>query len=191
MRLFVAIDLPAEIIAALDRLVARLRPTARLSWARPQNLHLTTKFIGEWPEARLGELRTALAALTRREPIPIQVRGVGFFPNPRAPRVFWVGVEAPPSLAELAGATEQTLARLGIAEERRPYSPHLTLARIKDPVPLQALNQAIEQLPSVEFGAFTADRFCLYQSTLHPSGAVYTRLAEFPFERPLPPRWQE
>ncbi len=191
MRLFVAIDLPGEVIAALDRLVARLRPTARLSWARPQNLHLTTKFIGEWPEDRLEHIRTALGGLTRREPIPIQVRGVGFFPNPRAPRVFWVGVEAPPSLANLAGDTERTLARLGIAEERRPYSPHLTLARIKEPVPLEGLRQAIEQLPSVEFGAFTAERFCLYQSALHPSGAVYTRLAEFPFERPLPPRRQE
>ncbi len=182
MRLFVAIDLPGEVLAALDRMVARLRPLARISWGRLENLHLTTKFIGEWPEPRLEEVHAALRGLTRRAPIPIQVRGLGFFPNRRAPRVFWAGVEAPGALAELAGATERALAKLGVAEERRPYSPHLTLARIKEPVPLGGLHEAIDQLASTEFGAFTADRFCLYQSVLRPAGAVYTRLAEFVFE---------
>jgi 2'-5' RNA ligase len=179
MRLFVAIDLPAEVLTALDRLVARLRPMARINWGRAQNLHLTTKFIGEWPEDRLEEIHTALRGLTERAAIPVQVRGLGFFPNARAPRVFWAGVEVPGSLAELARDTERALARLGVPEERRPYSPHLTLARIKEPVPLNSLHQALGKLPSTEFGAFTADRFRLYQSVLRPSGAVYTRLAEF------------
>jgi len=183
MRLFVAIDLPAEVVANLEDLVARLRATARINWSRPSNLHLTTKFIGEWPQSRLAEMKAALGELTGRQPIPIQVRGLGFFPNSRAPRVFWAGVHAPPDLADLARDTDRALERLGAPSERRPYSPHLTLARIKEPVPLNALQQAIASLEPVELGAFTADRFFLYQSNLEPSGAVYTRLSEFPFPR--------
>jgi len=184
MRLFVAIDLPKEIIGALERLVNRLRPLARITWTRPDNWHLTTKFIGEWPDGRVGEVETALRALSGREPIAIQVRGLGFFPAARAPRVFWAGVEAPESLAVLARDTEKALARLGVEQERRPFSPHLTLARIKEPTPLDALHQAIGKLPSAEFGAFAADRFCLYRSALQPGGAVYSRLAEFRFTQP-------
>jgi 2'-5' RNA ligase len=181
MRLFVAIDLSAEVVAALDRLVGRLRATARINWSRPGNLHLTTKFVGEWPQDRLTEMTAALGELTTRPPIPIEVGGLGFFPNAQAPRVFWAGVHAAPGLAELARDTERALERLGVPSERRSFSPHLTLARIKTPVPLDALRQAIAGTQPAEFGAFTADRFFLYQSTLQPSGSVYTRLAEFPF----------
>ena len=184
MRLFVAMDLSPAVLEALGRLVSGLRPLARISWTRPEAWHLTTKFIGEWPEGRVGEIEAALGGLAAREPIPISVRGLGFFPNSRAPRVFWVGVEAPPSLAELARDTEQALAALGIERERRPYSPHLTLARIKEPVRLDGLHEAIARLPSKEFGAFTAEGFRLYRSTLQPTGAVYTRLAEFAFVKP-------
>lgn len=184
MRLFVAIDLPQDILDALARLVNRLRPLARISWTRPETWHLTTKFIGEWPEDRLAEIEGALRGLAALGPIPIEVRGLGFFPNARAPRVFWAGVEAPESLRQLARDTEQALTLLGIQRERRPYSPHLTLARIKEPVRLEGLHEAISRLPSTRFGAFRADRFCLYRSTLQPSGAMYRRLAEFALEQP-------
>ena len=179
MRLFTAIDLPAEAVGNLERLLARLRPAARIKWVAAANIHLTTKFIGEWPDERLRELRETLGGLPRREPIDIALRGLGVFPNARAPRVFWVGVEAPPGLAELAGETDRALGRLGAPPESRPFAPHLTLARIREPVPLEALWQAIAQLPSVEFGQFRADRFYLYRSQLTPSGSVYTRLSEF------------
>ncbi len=179
MRLFTAIDLPPDVLGNLERLLARLRPAARIKWVAAANIHLTTKFIGEWPDERLEELTAALGGLPRREPIDIALRGLGFFPNARAPRVFWVGVEAPPGVAELAGETDRALGRLGVPPENRPFSPHLTLARIKEPVPLEALRLVIEQLPSVEFGQFRADRFYLYRSQLTPSGSVYTRLSEF------------
>jgi 2'-5' RNA ligase len=184
MRLFVAIDLPSDILEALARLVNRLRPLARISWTRPETWHLTTKFIGEWPDGRLAEMEAALRGLAAPPPIPIEVRGLGFFPNARAPRVFWAGIEAPAALGQLARDTEQALAALGIERERRPYSPHLTLARVKEPVRLDGLHDAVAKLPSTEFGAFTAGRFCLYRSTLQPGGAVYIRLAEFPFANP-------
>jgi len=180
MRLFTALDLPPEVLASLGQLLARLRPAADLRWAPVENLHITTKFIGEWPEARLAELVRALQEIARPGSIPISIRGLGWFPNARAPRVFWAGIEAPPSLAALARAIDQQLAGLGVPRETRPFSPHLTLARIKGTPDLARLRRTIEQLPSTEFGSFVADRYFLYRSELKPTGAVYTKLAEFP-----------
>jgi 2'-5' RNA ligase len=180
MRLFTGIDLPAEVTLRLDQLLARLRPAAPLKWSPPQNLHITTKFIGEWPAERLEELTSALRALPRREPFPIEVRGLGWFPNPHHPRVFWAGVHGD-GLERLARDTEEALAALGIPRESRPFAPHLTLARIKEPVPLAALRREVASLDSDRFGAFRAERFHLYESRLTPSGSVYTKLFEFPF----------
>jgi len=181
MRLFTAIELPPAVRGNLSCLLERLRPAARLRWSPPENLHLTTKFIGEWPEQRLDELKDTLRAVTGFKPIPVALRGLGFFPNPRAPRVFWVGVEAGAALAELARQTDQALARLGVPAETRPFSPHLTLARIKEPAPLGGLQKAIAGLQSLEFGEFLAESFWLYLSELRPGGSVYTKLTEFRF----------
>jgi RNA 2',3'-cyclic 3'-phosphodiesterase len=183
MRLFIAIDLPEEVVSSLGRLIVQLQSAARIHWCTPESLHITTKFVGNWPDEQLDRLTGALGSLAPREPIPIDVRGLGFFPNPHNPRVFWAAVHAGPGLADLARETEAALERIGIAPEKRPFSPHLTLARVKEPVPLQALRQAIAALPSVEFGSFTADRFYLYQSTLRPTGSVYTKLSAYPFSR--------
>jgi RNA 2',3'-cyclic 3'-phosphodiesterase len=183
MRLFTGIDLPAGVVDDLESLLERLRPAARLKWSQPSNLHITTRFIGEWPETRLPDLKAALAALPPAAPIPIHVRKLGFFPNPHSPRVFWAGVEASPDLAALAAATDRALQSLGLQPESRPFSPHLTLARIKEPVPLQKLRETIAALPPPDFGSFTAAGFFLYHSRLTPAGSVYTKLAEYPFAK--------
>ena len=182
MRLFIGLDLPAEVVSNLEALLRQLRPTARIHWSPPANLHITTKFIGEWPEERLGELKSALAALPPRPAIEMQIAGLGFFPNPRSPRVFWCGIQAE-GLAELAAETDDATSRLGIARENRPFSPHLTLARIKERPDLRRLHEAIAALPSLDFGRFQARSFFLYQSQLRPTGSVYTKLAEFPLSR--------
>jgi 2'-5' RNA ligase len=182
MRLFTALDLSPAVTRNLEDLLRRLRPAARIQWSPPSNLHVTTKFIGEWPESRLPELNAALAALPPREPIPVGIRRLGFFPNPHAPRIFWCGIEAP-GLPELAATTDAATAAVGIPREKHAFSPHLTLARIKNQVPLQPLREAIAALPSLEFGAFEARAFFLYQSVLQPSRSVYTKLAEFPLTK--------
>jgi len=182
MRLFTGLDLPGEVIGNLERLLDRLRPTARIQWSPPRNLHITTKFIGEWPEERLEEMKSALGALGARPRIAVHVHQAGFFPNARAPRVFWCGIEAP-GLDALAVETDRATAGLGVACETRAFSPHLTLARIKERVTLQALEAAIAALPSLDFGQFEAGAFYLYRSQLQPGGSVYTKLAEFPFSK--------
>ena len=140
MRLFTGLDLPAEVVRNLEKLLEELRPTARIQWSPPANLHITTKFIGEWPEERLDELKSALAGVPGRAGIPLHIHKVGFFPNPHSPRVFWCGIEAP-GLAELAADTDRATAALGVESEKRAFSPHLTLARIKETVDLQPLRE--------------------------------------------------
>jgi 2'-5' RNA ligase len=181
MPLFTALDLAPGVAANLERLLERLRPTARIQWSPPANLHITTKFIGEWPDGRLVELKAALARLPERATIPVRIHHLGFFPNPHAPRVFWCGIEAP-GLVELAAETDRATAALGVATDTRAFSPHLTLARIKDRIDPQPLREAIAALPELEFGAFPATAFHLYRSQLRPGGSVYTKLAEFPFQ---------
>jgi 2'-5' RNA ligase len=182
VRLFTGIALPDDVTGNLARLLDNLRPTAQLRWSPAYNLHVTTKFIGDWPEQRLQELVDALQPLGRRALLQIAVEGVGWLPNPHSPRVLFAAIKAGPELAQLAKDTEDALAGLGIERETRAYKPHLTLARIKDPaVQLAALRQAIAGLKSVEFGAFTAGAFKLYLSKLGPSGSIYTQLAEIPF----------
>jgi RNA 2',3'-cyclic 3'-phosphodiesterase len=180
MRLFTGIDLPAEVRENLAAVIGGLRPCARLNWSPPENLHITTKFIGEWPEDRLDALVAALRSLPPGQPIGIALQGLGWFPNPRAPKIFWVGVKADGCLAALASHTDETVARLGVAPERRPFSPHLTLARIREQVPLTRLHEAVAALPSEDFGEFTASRFHLFLSQTAASGSVYSKLAEFP-----------
>lgn len=183
--MFTALDLSSEVVRALEALLDRLRPTARIKWSPPGNLHITTRFIGEWPEERLPELRAALAGLPGHRPIAVHIHKLGYFPNPHAPRVFWAGVEATADLAALAAETDAALDLLGLPPEGRPFSPHLTLARIKERVPLIALRESVASLPSLDFGSFTADRFFLYHSRTGAGGSVYTKLSEFPLTFPL------
>jgi len=180
MRLFTAIDIPPAVLANVEAVLEKLKPAAQIKWSPPSNMHITIKFIGEWPPEKLGELTAALAALPPRPPIEIAIRNLGFFPNPHSPRVFWAGIAALPELSDLARDTDRATAALGIASEQRAFAPHLTLARIKEPVSLQRLRQTIAGLESLEFGSFTADRFYLYQSQMQRTGSVYTKLSEFP-----------
>jgi 2'-5' RNA ligase len=180
MRLFTGLDLPAEVVRNLEILLDRLPPAARIQWSPPANLHITTKFIGEFPEERLEELIDTLKALPSRPPITLRLAKLGFFPNPHSPRVFWCGIDAP-GLADLAAATDRATMPLGIAKEERAFSPHLTLARIKERLELQPLREAIAGLGSLEFGGCQARSFFLYRSQMRAGGSVYTKLAEFPF----------
>ena len=182
MRLFTGLELPGDLVANLEGLLRRLKPAARIQWSPPGNLHVTTKFIGEWPGERLGELKAALGGLPGRAAIPVRIGRLGFFPTPHSPRIFWCGIEAH-GLSGLAADTDLATASLGVARDQRAFSPHLTLARIKGQVELGALYKAIAGLATLEFGGFAAGSFFLYQSTLRPTGSVYTKLAEFPLTK--------
>ncbi len=188
MRLFVAIDLTPEIRTALAALIDELQPlTSVVRWVKPEGMHVTLKFIGEVPEGKQEAIRACLEQVHTATPVEIEVRDVGFFPNQRQPRVFWVGIAATPNLAELAAQVETALAALGIPREKRAFVPHLTLGRIR-PAPeaargLGQLREKMATLAARSFGHLTATEFHLYQSKLSPKGAEYRKLVSFPFVR--------
>lgn len=182
MRLFAGLDLPAAVLENIGALIDHLRPAARLRWSPVTNLHVTTKFIGEWPEARLNEIQSALATV-KGAPLDIEVKGIGWLPNPHSPRILYATVRAPQALPDLAANTECALEPLGIARETRDYKPHLTLARIGDDRSgLPELRRRIAGLESDDFGRFTAAQFHLYLSQPGSGGSVYSKLASFPLD---------
>jgi RNA 2',3'-cyclic 3'-phosphodiesterase len=185
MRLFTAIDLPADARLRLERLLSALRPEAPIKWSPLDNLHITMKFIGEWPEERLEEIHEALAHVTPRAPFEVSLRGLGWYPNERAPRVLWAGVEGGGKLAKLAQEIEQCLAGIGVAKEDRPFAPHLTLARIKHPAPLQALRQKVERLQPADLGHFPIAHFSLFRSDPGSNASVYRKLRNYRLEAAL------
>lgn len=189
MRLFVALDLNDAVRQALSTLVADLKKTApSLRWVQPDNLHLTLKFIGNVSETKNTPIQEALGVVRTREPVEMHFEGLGFFPNPRSPRVFWVGVRGNEALAQVAREVESCLEPLGIAREQRAYVPHLTLARFRvgpsrkpDLRDLRGLQEKIQSLPATDFGEVRCEQFFLYESRLSPAGARYTKLRSFRF----------
>jgi 2'-5' RNA ligase len=178
-RLFVALDFPEDVREVVERAISGLRRLAAdWKWIKLANVHLTLKFIGE--TEKLVEIVAALDAIPFPGPLTLEARGLGFFPDDRRPRVFWVGLAAPQALAELARAVEQALVPLGIPAEDRVFSPHLTLARLREPRVAPDVTAAIHQQSEVSFGAFKVSSFALYQSRLSPGGSEYTKLREFP-----------
>lgn len=185
MRLFTAIDPSAEVLLRLERLMSILRPEALIKWSPVDNLHVTIKFIGEWPESRLEELNEALTSLLPREPFEAEVKELGWFPNERSPRILWAGVHGGDALLDLARDTDECLAKLGIPEEDRPFSPHLTLARMKNPVPLGRLQQRIQEVQSTSIGKFPVAQFFLFRSDHGSNASIYRKVREYGFRSAL------
>ena len=181
MRAFVAIDISDQVRRAIAELLDGLRPLdSGVRWSRPEGLHVTLKFLGEISAEQAEAARQGLAAVRGPVPFPVAIRGAGYFPNERAPRVVWLGVEAGPELAELAGAVEAALSSLGFPKENRPFSPHLTLARLRAPGRVPAVQEALRRRQPVELGTFEAAAFHFYESKPAAGGTVYQKIADFP-----------
>ncbi len=197
MRIFIGVDLDSEIRARIERFVEGVRgfaPDAR--WARPESLHITLKFIGEQTAAQVEAIVQTIEAWLRRVEagaFEIRCAGYGFFPSVKAPRVFWIGIQAGPELGELAARIDEAVAELGVAREDCPYSPHLTLARAGggSGAPkwragdganktFAVLEKRLGAMGELDFGTMSVREFILYRSQLSPAGSKYTRLERFP-----------
>ncbi len=191
MRIFIALDIDDAIRAHLQRFVEGVRGfAADARWVRPESLHITLKFIGEKPPEGVEQIRKALAGIQGTS-MEIAFRSYGFFPTPRAARVFWVGIQAGPELAKLASDVDSTLSRLGIPKEEHAFSPHLTLARgAKSGAPrrqkgdgpnttFQRLQEKLAALSQPEFGTMTTREFFLYESKLSRGGSIYSKMHRF------------
>lgn len=177
VRAFLAFDMPTELRERLGRELAELRrdlPRAR--WVRPESLHVTVKFLGSQPSAVLERLaKTVAAAVEAQQPVSLQLGGSGFFPNRRRPRVAWVGGRAD-GCEPVVEAVERCAAEEGIERQRRRWSLHLTLARLKAQWPPQAVEAFLEWGRSFEAEPFSVSELILFESRLQPGGAVYTPL---------------
>ncbi len=188
IRTFIAIVLPEPLIrqlAQVQRQLERNAPPESVRWVNPEGIHLTLKFLGDTPVAKLEAIRAALMeAASRAAPCTFFVGGLGCFPNARRPRVIWVGVQpAGGELAALQRAVEVAMQPLGFPPEGREFTPHLTLGRVRDrvsPTDLSRLGALISSTEVGTLGEVTARRFALIRSVLKPTGAEYTPLAEFP-----------
>ena len=180
MRLFIALDIPAEVRAGLTKYMERARalaPEAR--WARVEGLHVTLKFIGHVDDSVVEKIKAALSVI-KAAPFEVKFAGVGFFPNPSAGRVFWAGVDGGDHLPGLASTIDAAMEKLDFSPETKPYHPHLTLARTSSR-PLRELHPLLAD-PPPQFGTMTAREFFLYQSQPQRGGSKYTKLEGFALE---------
>jgi len=181
MRAFIAIDLPETIRTALRGKQAALRTALPgAAWTRPEGIHLTLKFLGEIPDAKVREVSESLKTLGRFDAFSVAVRGLGFFPDTRRPRVFWAGVDAPPDLGQLAERVEGAMSKIGFGREDRAFRPHLTLARFRMPRPQPAAETLLARQGTEELGSFEVSEYFLFESRLLPQGAEYRKVERFP-----------
>jgi len=178
MRTFIAIELPSQFTSQIDQLQQALRQTkADVSWVKPQNVHITLKFLGEVNEEKIEEVYRAteksVAGVTNFQ---VSLKGLGGFPNMKRPRVIWVGLEKGKEvLAQLGPKVEEGFSKIGFPKENRPFTPHLTIGRVKSPKNLELLASEIGKT-SFKTEEFVVKEVVVMKSTLHPAGSIYTPL---------------
>ncbi|MCP4640452.1 MAG: RNA 2',3'-cyclic phosphodiesterase [bacterium] len=184
MRSFVAVELPEAIRAELAALVRRLRDSgARASWVKPDRMHLTLRFLGDVTDDQLAAMGERLTqSLAGVSPFDLRVGGVGAFPNPRRPSVIWAGIQPMDGpLAEVQAACEDAARAIGLKGEKRPFRPHLTLARVRDHRDAGNLAPLLLREHTYDGGSFSVNGVSLFTSTLTPHGPIYDRVREISF----------
>jgi 2'-5' RNA ligase len=200
IRAFLAVELSPELRAELatvqqelkHRIEPEMKRDVRISWAQPASIHLTLKFLGDMDEQVIDPLLVAVEqAIGRQIPVNVPLERLGAFPRPQSPRVLWVGpsenwergAEAK-RIAEIHGAIEQACEGLGFLRETKPFSPHLTLARIKvgeRQVGVALAKGGVLDRP-ISLGSLAVESVVLMKSELKPAGSVYTKLWEVKIE---------
>jgi 2'-5' RNA ligase len=182
VRAFLAIPLPCQLKEAIRSTQIDLQsriPEAR--WVRPEALHLTMHFFGEVEQETLEKLKVSMLSVKGcQRPFQVEVKGLGAFPNPRRPRVIWLGLEPRGQLEQLHRATGQCLRQAGLIPDSRPYSPHLTIGRLRGG--RLDLSGLLSSMQSKKFGPLTVDSLILYESRLHPEGAQHIPLQTVNFD---------
>jgi 2'-5' RNA ligase len=183
VRLFVAVEIDPAVAGTLAAFSVQLRqraqrlaPDARIGWANPEQLHVTSRFIGEVDDKRAAAIAGALLEELPINPFELVLQGAGAFPERGAPRVLWAGISAGvEGLTALEAEVSRRLIACGIAREDRPYRPHVTLARVREAAGLRS-PALFETLSDQRFGGTLVEAITLFQSRTSPKGAVYTPL---------------
>lgn len=188
VRAFIAIELPPSIRRSLWDIERTLqsRPSRSIKWVPEGNIHLTLKFLGDVPVSQTPDITAAMDEVACKvQPVHLHVTGLGAFPGRARPRVIWAGLGGDTeTLATMAAGIDVALLELGFSRETRPFTPHLTLARVRPEAPASEISTMGEALASTRIPeglAFIADGVTLMKSVLSPEGASYSRLATASF----------
>lgn len=182
LRAFIAIEIPSEIKKAIAAQTASLQTSAgrAVRWVTTENTHLTLKFLGEVSQTNVDMLSQALQGeCGQLAPFEISVGGLGSFPNARRPRVIWIGLQAPAELNKLQHKIDSATDRLGYTPEDKPFSPHLTIGRVREQASaddLRQLHASLDGMTIGTLGTFTVKTVYLFKSDLQPAGPIYTHL---------------
>jgi 2'-5' RNA ligase len=182
LRSFIAIELPEAVISALSEFQQELKKYgADVRWVKPQNIHLTLKFLGNIDDKDSDRIKKAIEGISKNcSYFDIRIKGTGVFPNMKNPRVLWIGVSENGILGGLQKAIEEAMSSLGFEKEDREFAPHLTLGRFRSSYGKESLLEKIELNRDREFGHIPVRMVSLMKSDLSPAGAKYSRVAEIP-----------
>lgn len=182
IRTFIAVRLSSEIRRSLAEAARRLATSgADVKWVPEDNFHITLKFLGNVESLQMDAVVSACgSAVVGVSKFGVTLAGVGAFPKPSRPSVVWVGmVQGGDELARIAERIDSMLEPLGFPREARPFSPHITLGRVRSPKSLDRLKEAIESLRDAPVGEFRVESIAVIKSELRPQGSFYSALAEF------------
>jgi 2'-5' RNA ligase len=190
VRTFIAIDLPEAVVKKIEGIISYLKtqtPSKAIKWVSAENLHLTLKFLGEVPESKLEQIKTlTLEAVQGISPFVITVEGLGMYPNYKNPRVIWLGIKNEKPLVSIAVQLDQILTSADIPREKRAFSPHLTIGRIRrraTPDEVIKVGATVAQFKVDRLGDVPVETIRLYQSDLKPQGPIYSPLFDIPLNK--------
>jgi len=184
-RLFLAIDPPEAALREIADIQKRLQKSfaGNIRWVKPDGMHLTLKFFGDVFADAIGAISAeCLQEAAQEAPFTLSFRGLGTFPTVKRPRVLYLGLEGDTArLTDFQSRLENRLSETGFTGEDRPFTPHLTLARIKELREPEKIAKETTEIAKYATKQFTAREMTLFKSDLTPGGAVYTKLAGYPF----------
>ncbi len=190
LRTFVAVEFPSDVITRIARITTYLQtqtPGKALKWVTPQNLHLTLKFLGDTRESKIPELVHCIQdAFQSQSPFIITIEGLGMYPNASQPRVVWLGIKDAGKLRQLHHDLAKALKGFDPEPEKRSFSPHLTIARIRQNVSrdvVQQVGETLSQFKVDSLGSFEVQTVQLFKSELTPQGPIYTSLFSLPLNQ--------
>ena len=181
IRAFIAVEVPD--FPAIRDFISELKKTpARLKAVEPENLHITLKFLGDIAEEKAAELGDALKSIDANS-FSFELESAGAFPGAKNPKVIWAGVKEDGSLSSLQRGVEEICASLGFEREKREFSPHLTVGRVKDRN-TKGIRPVVERYSEVYFGTVDVKEVKLKKSFLTPQGPIYSDMASVPLRHP-------
>ena len=186
LRTFLAVPLGPEILQSMENIRRDLVPALPdVRWVSPETMHLTIKFFGDIPSTDIDKIKTAMSSLQKQlQAFETEISGLGAFPSPARPRVIWLGVQNQAAFKRLHSAVEKELSQIGFERDERPFSPHLTLGRVKKTI--HSADKILEKYRHVYCGKMKADRLMLFESRLNSRGAVHLPLFSITMGDSLP-----